>query len=66
MTGGYRVLLSCASSMVREELFEPGIHHFEEAEATARRIEMASHGIQAYVLPAETDPRQALHEKGWT
>lgn len=62
---GYRVLLSCASTAVRSELFEPGEFEQNEAEAMAEKIMRASHGVLAYVVPAEADPMTVLHEKGW-
>lgn len=61
----YRVLLSCASAMVRPELFEPGLFTHEEAEAAVARIKAASPGVIGYVVPDGADPRTVLHEKGW-
>lgn len=65
MTGAYRVLLSCASEIVRGELFEAGRYTYEEAEVRASIIMRASPGVIAYVAPEESDPRTILHEKGW-
>lgn len=63
---GYRILLSCASTMVHPDLFELGYHNTEaEAQARAALIMAASPGVEAYVVPTGADAREVLHKKGW-
>lgn len=62
----YRVLLSCASSLVHEALYEPGVYASSaEAQQVADRIMAVSHGVEAYVVPSGRDAREVLHERGW-
>jgi len=60
----YRILLSCASSMVHRDLFEPGEYTLEDAQEYAGRIMTASPGVEAYVVQSGTDPSAYLHERG--
>lgn len=61
----YRILLSCASAMVNRDLFEPGEYTLPEAQERADAIVSVSRGVEAYVVPAESDPRDVLRERGW-
>lgn len=61
----YRLLLSCASSMVSDALFEPGLFDCSEAEERAAYLRPRLGGVEVYVVPDGTDPREVLARHGW-
>jgi len=62
----YRLLLSCSSSMVSDELFERGLFETrEEAEERAAQLRPLLGGVEVYVVPDGSDPREVLAARGW-
>ena len=61
----YRLLLSCASSQVYADLFQPGRFALSEATERAARLAPSLGGVEVCVVPEIADPRAVLVEKGW-
>lgn len=56
----YRLLLSCASSQVYADLFQPGRFDLSEAKERAAQLRPLLGGVKVYVVPESTDPRAFL------